>query len=141
MAIAAADAAIADAGLVPGVNVDPYRVATVINGKASWFGGPHDPSDSGHTASGGTTAEPGIAIYNPGTLGGYWRVHLPNGRTAVLKQTDIGPAPWTGKKVDFTYSALKALGYTEKDFPTGGQVSSIERRTSRSSSWRPRPRP
>jgi 3-oxoacyl-[acyl-carrier-protein] synthase II len=32
LALAAADAAIADAGLVPGENVDPYRVATVING-------------------------------------------------------------------------------------------------------------
>jgi 3-oxoacyl-[acyl-carrier-protein] synthase II len=32
LALAAADAAIADAGLVPGGNVDPDRVATVING-------------------------------------------------------------------------------------------------------------
>jgi 3-oxoacyl-[acyl-carrier-protein] synthase II len=31
LALAAADAAIADAGLVPGENVDPYRVATIIN--------------------------------------------------------------------------------------------------------------
>jgi 3-oxoacyl-[acyl-carrier-protein] synthase II len=32
LALAAADAAIADAGLVPGGNVDPHRVATIVNG-------------------------------------------------------------------------------------------------------------
>ncbi len=32
LALVAADAALADAGLLPGVNVDPYRVATVISG-------------------------------------------------------------------------------------------------------------
>jgi 3-oxoacyl-[acyl-carrier-protein] synthase II len=32
MALVAADAALADAGVVAGVHVDPYRVATVING-------------------------------------------------------------------------------------------------------------
>lgn len=92
-----------------------------LNGKVSWFGGPHDPTDSGHTASGGTTAEPGIAVYNRATLGGYWRVTGANGRTAVLKQTDLGPAPWTGRKIDVTYSALGKLGYNEGNFPTDSQ--------------------
>jgi hypothetical protein len=91
----------------------------MIAGKGSWFGGPHDSSDSGHTATGGTTAEPGIAVYDRATLGGYWRVTAPNGKTAVLKQTDLGPAPWTGKKIDVTYSALGILGYNEQNFPTG----------------------
>ncbi len=94
-----------------------------VNGKVSWFGGPHDATDSGHTASGGTTKEPGIAVYNHGTLGGYWRVRAPNGKVAVLRQTDIGPAPWTGRKVDVTYSALGQLGYNEGNFPTNSQVS------------------
>lgn len=89
-----------------------------VSGRVSWFGGAGDPSDSGHTALGGTTAEPGIAIYNHKTLGGYWRVKAPNGRTAVLKQTDIGPAPWTGRKIDVTYSALGKFGFNEKNFPT-----------------------
>ncbi len=87
-------------------------------GKISWFGGKGDPTDSGHTASGGTTAEPGIAVYNHKTLGGYWRVTAPNGKSVVLKQTDIGPAPWTNRKIDFTYSALPQLGYNEHNFPT-----------------------
>src|SRR5205809_5360519 len=96
--------------------------STVLQGRVSWFGGPHDPEDSGHTASGGTTAEPGIAVYNHKTLGGYWRVTAPNGKTAVLKQTDIGPAPWTKRLVDVTYSALPHLGYNERSFPTDSQV-------------------
>ena len=89
-----------------------------VDGKVSWFGGPNDPSDSGHTASGGTTATPGIAVYDRATLGGYWRVTAPNGRTKIVRQTDIGPAPWTGRKIDFTYSALGMFGYSEKNFPT-----------------------
>lgn len=89
-----------------------------VNGKGSWFGGPSDSMDSGHTATGGTTKEPGIAVYNHGTLGGYWRVTAPNGRTVVVRQTDIGPAPWTGRKIDVTYSALNKFGYGEHNFPT-----------------------
>jgi hypothetical protein len=92
-----------------------------LNGKGSWFGGPGDPTDSGHTALGGTTKEPGIAVYNHGTLGGYWRVTAPNGKTAVVKQTDIGPAPWTGRKIDVTYSALNKFGYGEHNFPTDSE--------------------
>jgi len=89
-----------------------------VSGKLSWFGGPGDATDSGRTASGGTTAEPGIAVYNRATLGGYWRVTTPNGKTVVLKQTDLGPAPFTGRKIDVTYSALAQLGYNEHNFPT-----------------------
>jgi hypothetical protein len=96
-------------------------VAMNLAGKGSWFGGPSDSTDSGHTANGETTKTPGIAVYNHGTLGGYWRVKSPNGKTVVLKQTDIGPAPWTGRKIDVTYSALGKLGYGEHNFPTDSQ--------------------
>jgi hypothetical protein len=94
-----------------------------LTGKGSWFGGPGDSSDSGHTANGETTKTPGIAVYNHGTLGGYWRVRAPNGKVAVLKQTDIGPAPWTGRKIDVTYSALNKFGFNEGNFPTDSQFS------------------
>jgi murein DD-endopeptidase MepM/ murein hydrolase activator NlpD len=93
-----------------------------LSGKVSWFGGPNDPSSGPTTASGASVKEPGIAVYDKSTLGGYWRVTAPNGRTAVLKQTDLGPAPWTGRKVDVTYSALGQLGYNEHDFPTDSVV-------------------
>lgn len=94
-----------------------------LTGKISWFGGPNDAMSGPTTASGAPVSQPGISTYNKGTLGGYWRVKLPNGKTAVLKQTDIGPAPWTGKKFDFTSSSLKGLGYSEKNFPTGATIT------------------
>jgi murein DD-endopeptidase MepM/ murein hydrolase activator NlpD len=93
-----------------------------VSGKVSWFGGPHDPSSGPTTASGASVREPGIAVYNRSTLGGYWKVTAPNGRTAVLRQTDLGPAPFTGRKVDVTYSALGQLGYNEGNFPTDSVV-------------------
>jgi len=92
-----------------------------VTGKGSWFGGPADATDSGHTANGETTKTPGIAVYNHGTLNGYWRVKAPNGKTVVVKQTDIGPAPWTGRKIDVTYSALGKFGYGEHNFPTDSE--------------------
>ena len=96
-----------------------------VRGKLSWFGGPHDSQDSGRTALGVTTATPGVAV-RPGdtwqtgraTLGSYWRIRTPNGRTAVLRQTDLGPNQSTGRRIDLTYSALGRLGYTEGNFPT-----------------------
>src|SRR2546421_9054258 len=81
-------------------------------GKISWF------NDS-TTASGISAASnPGIAVYNQATLGGYWLMHLPNGRQAVFKQIDIGPAPWTGRLYDFSTPALSAIGNTTANFPT-----------------------
>ena len=109
--------------------VDPSQLAgggagqVSLTGKISWFGGPNDPSAGSMTASGAPISEPGIAVYNRQTLGGYWQVTMPNGHQAVLKQTDIGPAPWTGRKVDFTYSALPQLGYSEQNFPTDATIS------------------
>jgi hypothetical protein len=92
---------------------------TTVAGKVSWFGGPHDAeTGNSKTASGAPTSVPGIAIYNRATLGGYWKVTAANGKSAVLKQTDLGPAPFTGRKIDVTYSALGKLGYNEGNFPT-----------------------
>lgn len=96
-----------------------------LKGRVSWFGGPNDPSDSGHTALGITTATPGIAVYDKSTLGGYWLVTFPNGRSVVYQQTDLGPAPWTKRVVDVTYSGLSAAGYTENTFPTDSEVTAL----------------
>lgn len=102
----------------------PLPTDHTVSGKVSWFGGPRDSTDSGHTASGGTTATPGIAVYNRATLGGYWRVtDQKTGRSVVLKQTDLGPAPFTGRKIDVTYSALNRFGYNENNFPTDSDFS------------------
>lgn len=102
----------------------PVNAGQQIAGKVSWFGGPNDASDSGHTASGGTTAEPGIAVYNRATLGGYWEVtDKKSGKSAVLKQTDLGPSPSTGRAIDVTYSAIPEFGYSENNFPTDSEFT------------------
>lgn len=98
----------------------PTSSGQSLSGRVSWFGGPND-GETGNklTASGALTSTPGIAIYNRATLGGYWRVtDTKTGRSAVLRQTDLGPAPWTGRKIDITYSALNRFGYSEHNFPT-----------------------
>lgn len=92
-------------------------------GKTSWYGGPHDSGDNNiPSLPGATNKNPGIAVYSRKTLGGWWRVVFPNGRSLVVQQTDLGPAPWTGKKVDVNYTALRRAGYTEGNYPTGASV-------------------
>jgi hypothetical protein len=91
-------------------------------GKVSWFGGPGDPTSGSTTASGKPVSAGGIAVYDQATLGGWWAVTFPNGRTVTLQQNDIGPAPWTGRVVDVDYASLAAAGYTQSNFPTGSTV-------------------
>lgn len=90
-------------------------------GKVSNFGGPSDPSDSGRTASGGTTATPGIAMRNRATLGGYYLLQsLSTHRAAIVPHTDLGPADWTGREWDITYSAMPWLGNPATDTQAKG---------------------
>ena len=93
-----------------------------IRGKTSWFGGPNDRENTG-TALGLPDTVRGLAVYNQSTLGGYWRVRWPNGRVSIERQVDIGPAPWTGRKIDFTSAAIRANGYTEQNFPTDSRAT------------------
>lgn len=89
-----------------------------LSGGISFFGGPTDPTSGSTTASGAPVSTPGIAVNNQSTLGGWWLVKLPNGVITLVRQTDIGPANWTGRVFDFTYSLLSYLGYTTSNFPT-----------------------
>jgi len=79
----------------------------VFAGRVSSFGPPGE--GAGTTASGVSSAEPGIALYNQGTLGSLFRVTV-GGRSATLRQTDIGPAPWTGRIIDVTGAGAAILG-------------------------------
>lgn len=98
---------------------------STTSGLISWFGGPGDATTGPTTASGAPVTQPGIAVYNRATLGGWWLLKLPNGKLTTIQQTDIGPAPYTGRKFDFTYSALPSLGYSEKNFPTNASISGV----------------
>jgi hypothetical protein len=47
----------------------------------------------GPQASGLPHTEPGIAMPNRKTLGDWFKVTLPDGRTAYWRQSDVGPGP------------------------------------------------
>ena len=47
--------------------------------------------------------------FNRSHLGGYWLVHMDDGDW-VYRQTDLGPAGWTGNKIDLTAGSLPAHG-------------------------------
>lgn len=102
-----------------------------LAGKASVFGndarqGVHDPSDSGTTALGTPTSRGGIAVYRYSTLGGWWWVCAPRHlvrahvrRCHLVRQTDIGPAPWTGRVLDVTaVTSLRAWRLRVSGWPT-----------------------
>jgi hypothetical protein len=78
------------------------RSGPLFVGRVSVFSG-------GLTAGGYQATEPGIALYNQGTLGEMFVVTTTTGR-AVLRQTDIGPAPWTGRVIDITEASQSLLG-------------------------------
>lgn len=109
------------------------KPGTVVKGRVSWFGGGSDPGNAnGTTASGVPDTAAGIAVrpgahYTSGRpyLGGYWRVTTKNGRTAILKQIDIGPNESVGRRIDFTPAALKKLGYTTSSFPTDSIAKAV----------------
>lgn len=62
--------------------------------------------------------EQGVAFYSRETLGKWFLVTAPNGKTLKLQQTDVGPHPRTGRKIDIAAVAAEEFGYTPKNFPT-----------------------
>ena len=104
-------------------------------GKTSWFGqygygkynnGKHkhvwrDTGDNGKNASGLPQTTPGIAIYNRKTLGDWYEVEL-KGKKYKVRQVDIGPAPWTGRKIDINAPLADMAGWNPKNFPTDSVV-------------------
>jgi len=91
------------------------RGGQIFAGRVSTFGPPGE--GPGRTASGVSSAEPGIAIYNYSTLGHLFRVTIA-GHSAILRQTDIGPAPWTHRVTDVTGAGSRVLGIDPAAFPT-----------------------
>lgn len=95
----------------PGSWFSQYR------GKYTW----EDPNDApGSNALGVPDSKQGIALPSRHTLGRYFIVVAPNGVELKLRQTDIGPSPSTGRKIDIASAAAEQFGYSPEDFPTGG---------------------
>lgn len=92
---------------------------TIFAGKVSTFGPPGE--GAGRTASGASSAAPGIALRSSATLGRHFCVTLNHGRLhAVLTQTDWGPASSTGRTIDITGAGVRRLhgrGHFATDAP------------------------
>ncbi len=92
-----------------------------FTGGATWYGGPDDREDGDDPYTGIPNTIPGIAFQNSNvfTLRKEWAqivwcvVRFPNGKALALPVTDKGP---TNGGLDVNYSAVKAAGYTIREF-------------------------
>jgi len=79
----------------------------VFAGRISEFSG-------GLTAGGYQATEPGIALRSSATLGKTFRLTTAAGSDYV-KQTDWGPADWTGRVIDITTAQMSRMGWAPTD--------------------------
>lgn len=79
----------------------------VFAGRISEFSG-------GLTAGGYQATEPGIALRSSATLGETFRLTTSAG-TDYVKQTDWGPADWTGRVIDITSAQMRVMGWAPTD--------------------------
>lgn len=93
-------------------------------GKGSWYSQlPPKWVDSGDRPNSNALGVPdhmqGIALYSRATLGSYFDVVTPDGRLFTHElQTDIGPHPNTGRKIDISAALAERMGYSPNNFPT-----------------------
>jgi len=102
----------------------------MTTGKGSWysqFKGKYTWVDDGDTPGSNALGVPdnaqGISFYNHATLGHWFKVTAPNGKTSTEQQTEIGPAPWTGRGIDISAACAERMGYSPENFPTDAQWS------------------
>ena len=98
-------------------------------GKGSWYSqyeGVYKWVDSGDAPGSAALrvadSAQGISFYDWATLGKWFEVEYPNGKRSIEQQTDIGPSPWTGKKIDVSAAAADRAGYSPTNFPTGAII-------------------
>ena len=95
------------------------------SGRGSWysqFKGKYTWVDRNDTPNSNALGVPdsaqGVAFYNEATLGKWFKIRYPNGYESVEQQTDIGPAPRTGRAIDISAAAADRAGYSPNNFPT-----------------------
>ncbi len=86
-------------------------------GKYNWVDDGDEPDSA---ALGCPDSAQGVSFYNSATLGKWFKVKAPNGEVSIEQQTDIGPHPRTGRKIDIAAAAAERFGYTPRNFPTDG---------------------
>lgn len=97
------------------------------SGKGSWYSqykGKYTWEDDGDAPGSAALGVPddcqGVSFYAPSTLGKWFWVKAPNGIISLEQQTDIGPNPNTGRKIDISAAAAERFGYSPNNFPTDG---------------------
>jgi hypothetical protein len=107
------------------IQAQPWTDPTVSSGRGSWysqFTGKSKWVDTGDTPNSNALGVPdwaqGCAFNNRSTLGDWFVVTAPNGISLSMPQTDIGPSPNTGRKIDISAHMAEAFGYKPNQFPT-----------------------
>lgn len=105
--------------------VHPPQEVFGASGKCSWYSqyvGKYTWIDSGDQPNSNALGVPdycqGVAFYNQATLGDWFEIQYPNGFISIEQQTDIGPNPNTGRKIDISAVAAERAGYSPTTFPT-----------------------
>lgn len=86
-----------------------------------WFDAQDRPGSAAYQVGGRSIpdSQQGIALPSRSGLGKWFNVTPPGGNLPFpMQQTDVGPAPWTGRGVDISAAAAHHMGYTPKNFPT-----------------------
>lgn len=84
-----------------------------LDGKYHWHDGGDEPGSAALTGTPDNAQ--GISFYDHSTLGHWFEVLFPNGHTSIEQQTDIGPNPNTGRKIDISAAAAERAGYSPDD--------------------------
>jgi len=88
----------------------------------SWYKGHYRWEDKGDRPNSNALQVPddcqGISFFNHKTLGDWFLVKFPNGNVSIEQQTDLGPNPRTGRKIDISAACADRMGYSPHNFPT-----------------------
>ena len=107
------------------IQAQPWTDPTVSSGRGSCYSqysGKYNWVDRGDRPNSNALGVPdsaqGCAFNNHSTLGDWFVVTAPNGKSLLMPQTDIGPSPRTGRKIDISAHMAEAFGYAPSTFPT-----------------------
>jgi len=98
-----------DASLKP---AKPASRGGAFTGRASWYGGGEKLAR--HTASGEVFHPDALTAAHRSLPLGTRLVVSANGRSIVVRVNDRGPAKWTGRSLDLSRGAARALGIMGK---------------------------
>jgi len=107
------------------IQAQPWTDPTVSSGRGSCYSqysGKYNWVDRGDRPNSNALGVPdsaqGCAFLDRSTLGDWFVVTAPNGKSLLMPQTDIGPSRSTGRQIDISAHMAEAFGYAPSTFPT-----------------------